>query len=370
MPGWRTGSWIANGLWLIAVLACSAVALAAPADKLAPYAYEDTKDLVDAGRGCRGAGRGERRGGLRRVRHPGIALAQRPVLLLRLCPRRHVRVPSDLAAARRQESDGSPRPQRQAGDQAHHRYRPKRPEKDASGWVFYLWEEQTQLSPQWKSAYVRKAVAPDGKVYLVGSGVYNIKIEKPFIVERVNDGGRPDPAPKGKDAAFPSSRTLPRPTFSSTPTSSSSMRTGIRSSIPPSPRIAGRDLSELKDAVGFQPIKELLAKLAGSDEAWVQFLWPEPGAVRALAEARLCPQGQARRRDADRGIGLLPADADLDEGRRGRRMAKKPAGLTYGVDDRPPWPASRAARRPAHLSDVEHAGAAGRPRHRDRRQLQ
>ena len=46
MPGWRTGSWIANGLWLIAILACPAAALAAPADKLAPYAYEDTKDLV------------------------------------------------------------------------------------------------------------------------------------------------------------------------------------------------------------------------------------------------------------------------------------------------------------------------------------
>ena len=143
----------------------------------------------------------------------------------------------------------------------HHRYR-QQAEKDASGWVFYLWEEQTQLSPQWKSAYVRKAVAPDGKVYLVGSGVYNIKIEKPFVVERVTMAADLIRA-KGKDAALPSSRTRPRRTSSSTPTSSCSTRTGTRWSTPPSRRMAGRDLSELKDAVGFQPIKELLSKARG-----------------------------------------------------------------------------------------------------------
>src|SRR5215467_860391 len=27
----------------------------------------------------------------------------------------------------------------------------RKPEKDASGWVFYLWENQTQITPNWKS---------------------------------------------------------------------------------------------------------------------------------------------------------------------------------------------------------------------------
>ena len=34
-------------------------------------------------------------------------------------------------------------------------------ESDASGWVFYLWQDQTQLTPSWKSAYVRKVVGAE-----------------------------------------------------------------------------------------------------------------------------------------------------------------------------------------------------------------
>ena len=159
--------------------------------------------------------------------------------------------------------------------------------------MFYLWEEQTQLSPQWKSAYVRKAVAPDGKVYLVGSGVYNIKIEKPFIVERVKMAADLILS-EGKDAAFPKLKDPASPYIFLNTYVFVLDAHGHTLVDPAFPSMAGRDLSELKDAVGFQPIKELLAKLAGSDEAWVQFLWPEPGARAALAEARLCPQGQAR----------------------------------------------------------------------------
>ena len=65
----------------------------------------------------------------------------------------------------------------------------ERPGKDASGWVFYLWPDKTQLIPQWKSAYVRKVVTPSGKTYVIGSGVYDIKMEKAFVEERVRMAG-------------------------------------------------------------------------------------------------------------------------------------------------------------------------------------
>ena len=32
---------------------------------------------------------------------------------------------------------------------------------DASGWVFYFWENQVQLTPSWKSTYVRKVIGPE-----------------------------------------------------------------------------------------------------------------------------------------------------------------------------------------------------------------
>ena len=66
----------------------------------------------------------------------------------------------------------------------------KRPERDVSGWVFYLWEERTDLLPAWKSSYVRKAVAPDGKTYFVGSGSSRMKVEKVFVRDRVEEAAR------------------------------------------------------------------------------------------------------------------------------------------------------------------------------------
>ena len=43
------------------------------------------------------------------------------------------------------------------------------------------------------------------------------------------------------------------------------------------PTMAGRDLSEFRDAVGFFAIREVLKKLTQADQAWVQYLWPKPG---------------------------------------------------------------------------------------------
>ncbi|MBM4299620.1 MAG: hypothetical protein FJ143_17910, partial [Deltaproteobacteria bacterium] len=58
-------------------------------------------------------------------------------------------------------------------------------EKDASGWVFYLWPDKKQLNPLWKSTYVRKVERSDGKTYLVGSGLFNMKVERHFVEDRV-----------------------------------------------------------------------------------------------------------------------------------------------------------------------------------------
>ena len=46
---------------------------------------------------------------------------------------------------------------------------------------------------------------------------------------------------------------------------------------PAFPTMAGRDLSEFQDAVGFYAIREVLKKLVQANEAWVQYLWPKPG---------------------------------------------------------------------------------------------
>ena len=140
----------------------------------------------------------------------------------------------------------------------------------------------------WKSSYVRKAIAPDGKVYLVGSGLNDMKIEKAWVEDRVRlacnllqTKGIATAAKELMDASSPfvflgtyvfvldeRGRTVVDPAF---------------------PTLAGRDLSGFRDAVGMPVIQELIGKLSDRQDAWVQYLWQKTGAAlpaRKLIYAR------------------------------------------------------------------------------------
>jgi signal transduction histidine kinase len=164
----------------------------------------------------------------------------------------------------------------------------KKPERDASDWVFYLWEYRTQLTPLWKSAYVRKAVAPDGTVYLVGSGLYNMKTERAFVQDRVELACEKLLA-EGKDAAFKEFRDPASPFVFLGAYIFVLDEDGHTLVDPAFPTNAGRDLSDFRDAVGMPVIHELFNKLAKTDTAWMQYLWPKPGSpvpTRKLMYAR------------------------------------------------------------------------------------
>jgi signal transduction histidine kinase len=152
----------------------------------------------------------------------------------------------------------------------------RRPERDAADWIFYFWEERVEFSPSWKSSYVRKAVAPDGKVYLVGSGSSTIKVEKVFLQGAV-DAAAVLLEQRGREAAFlelkePSSR------FQFLGSYIFVLDDHGKFLIDPAyPTISGRDMSGFRDAIGRPVVQELLVQLRTADHAWIQFLWPRPG---------------------------------------------------------------------------------------------
>ena len=169
-----------------------------------------------------------------------------------------------------------------------------RQERTASDWVFYLWEEGTQFTPQWKSSYIRKAVAPDGTVFIVGSGLYNIKVEREFVRERVAMAAELLRS-EGKEKAFAQFRDP------ATPFHFLNIHVFVwdnqgRCLVDPAyPTLSGRNLLPFRDAVDFPVVQEVLKKIAGSDEAWVQYLSPRPGTVmptRKLLYARKVTVGQ------------------------------------------------------------------------------
>jgi signal transduction histidine kinase len=152
----------------------------------------------------------------------------------------------------------------------------KRPANDASGWVFYLWEDQAQITPTWKAAYIRKVVTPDLKTYVVGSGSYSIKIEKAFVEERVNRAARFLQS-AGKAEAFKRFHNRASSFFFLDSYIFVLNEQGETLVDPVFPNKTGRSVIEFQDAVGFFPFKTALQKLEHADEAWVQYLWPKPG---------------------------------------------------------------------------------------------
>jgi len=164
----------------------------------------------------------------------------------------------------------------------------RKPEKDASGWVFYLWPDKNQLNPLWKSSYIRKVVWPGHKAILVGSGMFNIKTERYFVQEKVKAAA--ELLQKfGKNFAFEEFRNRASP-FVFLDTYIFVLDTQGRALVDPArPNITGRDLSNFRDAVGVPTMREVLDKLQRSDDVWVQYLWPRPGAAtpsRKLMYAR------------------------------------------------------------------------------------
>ena len=156
----------------------------------------------------------------------------------------------------------------------------RNPQQDAHGWVFYLWQEKNEFEPKWKSAYVRKVVMPDGKLCAIGSGHHHLKIEKVMVQENVQ-GAADLLMVEGKRIAFkeflnPASRYSFLNTFIWV-----TDERGRALVDPAFPEKEGRDLTLFRDAIGRPVMQEIIDKLRKDDEAWVQYLWPRPGAVAA-----------------------------------------------------------------------------------------
>lgn len=148
---------------------------------------------------------------------------------------------------------------------------PDKPE----GWYHYQWTVPGGILPRWKSSYVRRVTAPSGASYVVGSGVYSDRMEKSFVIDMVADAiaeiekhGREafhlfhDPTGPfiAKDAYIfvldVNGDDLVNPGF---------------------PNLEGRNLMDLRDTLGNQPIREMFKVVETQGSGWVDYMWPKPG---------------------------------------------------------------------------------------------
>jgi signal transduction histidine kinase len=148
---------------------------------------------------------------------------------------------------------------------------PDKPE----GWYHYQWPVPRGLLPRWKSTFVRLVTGPSGKRYIVGSGVYNDRMERAFVIDMVNNAA----AELAKDGAG-ALRLFHDPTAPYLAKDAYVFvydMNGASLAIPPFPNLEKRELIDMKDAQGKPIIREMLRVVRDKGSGWVDYMWPKPG---------------------------------------------------------------------------------------------
>jgi len=150
------------------------------------------------------------------------------------------------------------------------------------GWIHYLWCEPGEIFPRWKSSYILKVAGPSGKEYIIGSGIYDMRPERQFVVEAV-DSAAELIKEQGKRAFSRIGKKSSRFVFKNTYIFVLSMdgRAVVDPAFPSREDAedmkAGRELVDFRDAVGKYVVREMIEKLKDADSAWVLYMWPKIG---------------------------------------------------------------------------------------------
>ena len=143
------------------------------------------------------------------------------------------------------------------------------------GWYHYQWPVPGGLFPRWKSTYVRLVTAPSGARYVVGSGIYNDRMEKSFVLDAVKAAvGQIE---KNAEVAFrlfhdPAGPFMAKDAYIFVIDSN-----GVELVNPAFPNLEGRNIQDVKDAQGKYPLREMLKIAQTTGSGWVDYMWPKPG---------------------------------------------------------------------------------------------
>ncbi len=186
----------------------------------------------------------------------------------------------------------------------------------AEGWYHYQWPVPGGILPRWKSTYVRLVTAPSGKRYVIGSGMYNDRMERAFVVDAVTDAvGQIE---KDGEAALrlfhdPTGRFIAKDAYIFVYDMN-----GVNLALPPFPNLEGRNLLDLKDSHGKQFIREMIKTVQTSGCGWVDYMWPKPGESIPTQKSAYVSKAKMGDRSVLVGCGVYLADAP-----KAARAAKK-----------------------------------------------
>ncbi|HSB26268.1 MAG TPA: cache domain-containing protein [Pyrinomonadaceae bacterium] len=143
------------------------------------------------------------------------------------------------------------------------------------GWYHYEWPVPGGILPRWKSSYVQSVKAPSGKSYIVGSGIYNDRMEKVFVEDMVN-AAVAEIEKKG-DRAFQVFHDPTGPFIAKDAYIFVYDMNGTNLVLPAFPNLEKRNLSDFKDTQGKMVIREMLDQVQTKGSGWIDYMWPKPG---------------------------------------------------------------------------------------------
>jgi len=144
-----------------------------------------------------------------------------------------------------------------------------------SGWVHYKWPRPEDGTPSWKSSYVVRVKDSSGNEYLLGSGMYGMKVEKQFLVETIDEAARLVEQ-NGKEA-FPILRDkVGRFRYMDVYVYVLDQKGNelVNGSFP---EFEGTNVWDSKDANGKLVVQDQIQMLETKDAGWIDYMWPKPG---------------------------------------------------------------------------------------------
>jgi signal transduction histidine kinase len=147
------------------------------------------------------------------------------------------------------------------------------------GWVHYQWNRPHELEPQWKSTYIVRVKAPSGQEYLIGSGIYQSRVEKAFIVQEV-DAAAVLLQKEGK-AAFAVLRDRKNRFYFHDTYVFVTAKDGTELVNPAFPGLEGRNIWDIQDIKGNYLVREYTGLALKEGSGWITYYWPKPDAPQS-----------------------------------------------------------------------------------------
>lgn len=144
-----------------------------------------------------------------------------------------------------------------------------------SGWTHYIWVKPGDTVSSWKTTYVKLTKAPSGKIYVVGSGLYDMRMEKAFAIDAVNDATYLIRV-EGKQAfdklRDPTSEFVFKDTYIFVLDTSYNLLVNQ-----PFHELEGQNLYDIQDVTGKYFFREFVQVAEEDGSGWVFYKWPKLG---------------------------------------------------------------------------------------------